>query len=926
MLIEREPELAALGDVLERGRAGAGSLAVIRGGLGVGRSALLHACGALAVDQGMRVLRATCAPTEQRFGYGVVRQLLDPVLSRERNLPEDVWADPQPAPEPGPVARHATLQRLLALVGDEAAETPLVLLVDDLQWADPQSLRWVAFLANRLRAMPLVVVVSVLDGDTGTEGLVVNDLVRCAAQAVCPRPLSVDGVRAFLEARCAEPADEEFAAACHAHTAGNPMFLAALAAGLLADDIRPVAERCTRVRTLRVAGPSSRLARCLRSQPRRVEQFARAVAVLGDAATPAFVAELAGLDPADFDEAERALRRLGLLAADGALRFVDVVVPDALAGAQTANEHDDIHLRAAGLLYRGGGELEHVARHVLASSAEPEPWATEVLRAAAGSASGRGERELAVRYLRHALLHGDAGRGTLLADLAAVERGHDPVAASRHLQQALPLLDSAADRAAALCLAPVMGGMRGAPSAESTRRVLDELTAAAPPDEEGTEHLRRLEARLWFLEQDDPAALAAAARRLEALGPCPSVDGPGQRELVTVLSHAAMLNELVSREKVAELAHRVLEREPGHRAHMYSTLPLVVPMLVAADSPDGLESWLTAAAAGAGEPDLATVLAWSHQARLSAAGGYLGRATEHALAALNGAAAGLPGVESECAMLLASIAVETRDPELALLARRAQVVEHPPWASSMTLGAVALTTGDFPSAMEYFTDFGRQLHRAGRTNLALYPWRLLVALSQHRMGHRERAAELVEAEYEHALRWGAPSCVGRALRLRAALAGVGDGRARRLLHESVAVLAGSANRLELAKSLVALGKRARLAGDAEAEAYLRRGGRLGALCGVPRLAERAAGPVVPPPGSTAGAGAALTTTERRVVGLAVAGDRNKDIAGKLGVSTRAVEKHLTSSYRKLGIDGRAELATAVRGIGIGGLVEGPRAG
>ena len=57
--------------------------------------------------------------------------------------------------------------------------------------------------------------------------------------------------------------------------------------------------------------------------------------------------------------------------------------------------------------------------------------------------------------------------------------------------------------------------------------------------------------------------------------------------------------------------------------------------------------------------------------------------------------------------------------------------------------------------------------------------------------------------------------------------------------------------------------------------------------------------------------AALTASERRVAALAAAGHSNREIAQALFVTPRTVELHLTSSYRKLGVQARTELAAAL---------------
>jgi DNA-binding CsgD family transcriptional regulator len=184
-----------------------------------------------------------------------------------------------------------------------------------------------------------------------------------------------------------------------------------------------------------------------------------------------------------------------------------------------------------------------------------------------------------------------------------------------------------------------------------------------------------------------------------------------------------------------------------------------------------------------------------------------------------------------------------------------------------------------------------------------------------RSDNRGEAWRLAAEELALARAWGAPVPLGIALRAA--------GRIRQdaaALEESVAVLAAAPARLEYARSLhefglMRLGSAGGAARRDEARGLLREAYVIALDCGSAPLVEQVgaalarAGARRPRPRRTGVA--ALTAQERRIAELAAAGATNREIAEALFLIQRTVETHLTSVYRKLGIEGRGTLPAAL---------------
>ncbi|MGH2987668.1 MAG: helix-turn-helix transcriptional regulator, partial [Solirubrobacterales bacterium] len=228
--------------------------------------------------------------------------------------------------------------------------------------------------------------------------------------------------------------------------------------------------------------------------------------------------------------------------------------------------------------------------------------------------------------------------------------------------------------------------------------------------------------------------------------------------------------------------------------------------------------------------------------------------------------------------------------------------------------ALRLAQGDAEAALTDLAAAAADARKRADLGPGATMWRSASALAHLRLGERDRARRLAAEELARARRFGAPETLGIALQA-AALAEGGE-RELELLREAIALLADSPHRLEHARSLVALGSALRRSGErAAARGPLKDGLETARSCGAVPLVERAYEELRATgarPRKILYTGVeSLTPSEGRVARLAAAGRTNRQIAEELFVTTKTVESHLGSAYRKLEIDSRGELTVAL---------------
>ncbi len=933
-LLEREEELARLGAALASAAAGRGCVIHVEGPAGIGKTGLLDAARAAAGEQGLAVLAARGGELEREFAHGIVRDLFERRLveasaGEKGELLAGSAALARPALGLGGAGLSAAetsgavTHGLYWLVANLAARRPLLLAVDDAHWADRASLRFLAHLAARIEELPVVLVSAARPREPGCDRAALEALAAAAAgpNLIRPRALSVAATAAVVGGRIGCAVDDEFAAACHGASGGNPFLVRELAGALRADGSRGAAAEASLIRDLGPNTVSRSLLLRLTAMPPAAGAIAAAVAVLGNDVELHHAAEFAAVELGEAALAIDSLAGAEILAPELPLNFVHPIVRSAVYADLGPGERAAAHARAARLLAANGAAPELIAPHVIHCAPAGERRFVELLREAAAAALGRGAPDTAAAYLRRAREEDEAARadGELLCELGTAEylAGEEPERAAAHLAAGIRLVADPERRAEAWL---VLGRTRLSQDVLGAVEVLE----AAVEDLEGFEgELKmRLQVELNCIGVTHAESFQRSAARIDALA---EVRGETPAERL-VLCNAAYRAGLAGTdlERTTDYCRRALG---GGRliAEEGAESSAITQVLYTMYMTDMTSEALRAAGAGL-ERAIAHGSAWGF---ISASGvrgalNYLAgdlRATE----ADNRQALELPGCPPFavpfCSAFLALALVERGELEEAdaVVAAGGCGPQLPPiihmelllWARSRLRAA----QGRDAEALADLVGYGERCEKVG-AHLPGIPWRGDLALVHRRLGDEEGARRCADEQLRRAREWGAKAVLGQALVVSGLVEGGAGGLER--LEEAVALLAGSPARLEHARALVEHGAARRRAGQrTEARERLREGLEAARRCGATALVDRAHAELV-----TAGARPrrlmfsgveALTASESRVAALAAEGMGNREIAQSLFVTVKTVENHLGRAYAKLGIHSREELPAALAG-------------
>ncbi|MEV2273822.1 AAA family ATPase [Nonomuraea africana] len=500
MLLGRRTECAALDALLKAMRDGRSEALVLLGEAGVGKTALLDYAQQAGGD--LKVLRVAGVESEMELPYAALHQLCLPLLD---------GIDRLPAPQADALATTFGLRAgeasgpflvglgLLNLLAEAARERPLLCVVDDAHWLDDASAQVVAFVARRLRAESVLMLLASRRPIASMRGL-----PELAVQG-----LAEDAAQQLLSSVVRWPLDDGVRAAMLAEARGNPLALLEL----------PLASPDRLAGGFGLLEASALTGRIEESFRRRIAELpadARELLLLaaadssGDPVLMWRAAAALGLSP----EAGSAVQEAELLTIGVRVAFRHPLVRSAVYRVATADARRRVHSALAEATSREA-DPDRRAWHLAHAAADRNEAVAAELEASADRAQGRGGLSAAGAFLERA--------AALTGDPAV--RAERELAAARYKYHA------------------------GAP--EGARILLDKVESG-PSDDLRAAHVGQLRGHLAFATgraAEAPVLLLETAQRFEQLDPVLS-----RETYLDAITYSLLAGRFAGRATVAEVA------------------------------------------------------------------------------------------------------------------------------------------------------------------------------------------------------------------------------------------------------------------------------------------------------------------------------------------------------------------------------------
>ncbi|MGI5520403.1 AAA family ATPase [Micromonospora sp. CA-259024] len=901
----RDDECRTIRNLLDGVTEGGGAL-LLRGEPGSGRTALLGYAHRHA--EGCSVLAGTGLAEEAVLPYAGLQRLLDPVLDRAAALPDEQRQLLRRAlvGETCPADRHLTLSMaVLGLLAVAARDRPLLATMDDVDRGDPRTAQVLAFVARRLRHLPVAVLLTA-DVTATVDGIPAHRL----------RPLDARDSVAVLTDRLPERPTAPVAATLAVVGGGNPQALVDLAEVLSPGQWRGE-------EPLPAAPPADgALGRAYRARLDRLSPDTRAMLLLaaldedGEPGTLARAARVAGTEVEALAPAEVA----GLVRVEPqGVTFPQPLVRALIASSATLAERRAAHRLLAGALDANGQRLRR-AMHLAAATADADP--------------------------------------ALAAELeqAAVDGSDGWVVASAALRRAADLSDQPIQAAARLQTAAEYAWAGGQP--DQARLLLDRLRAVStdPTVRARADLLRgELELRCGIAEgasvtlltaaravadSDRALALTGLVRAGEAV--CFAGDqyryaevgrwasalrrasDPPAMELMSCLIAGVASTLRGDHERAGPALRRAVVL--GGRLTGSALTPTALTCAAAAGllvAVDGAAHRLAERAVGlARERGELSMLSRALELR-AVAEYWLGRHEAAAETSRDGLRVARASGQVNCANvhlgMLAVLAAIRADRHTSL--RRIREIGEAPTPggrphalAGWALAVLDLVDGRHAEAADRLASLARLGTGRGQVLVQVMATPYLVEAAAQ-LAHRP-AATAALAVFD---RWAGStvSPLRRALsaRCHALLAPRGGAEAEREFRMALRLHPTEAGAFERARTELLFGQELRRSRrPRDARAHLHQAREMFTLLGVACWAEqattelRAAGESVGPPDLPSAR--LLTGQQLRIAELVAEGATNREIAARMFLSTRTVDHHLRNVFHRLGVRSRTELARA----------------